>query len=234
MILTDTGDRIFWAHAGLGAASVPHFWKTFHAGNCTVHRTDIEALDDNNTIRLQNGTQFQTNYIILCTGFDKSFQVFSEEMQQKCGLVPNMKSTEEAKWAKLDVEATENVNELLPALRDPQFTFGKEFNREKTSGGRKLLHGPSLHYRRLIVPALAAGGDRSIFFPGFIHSLYTPVVSEVQALWGVAFVLGLLDLPSQGDMEQEVAEWNAWSRKRYVAQGRKHAYAIYDLLPVSI
>ncbi|RYC56961.1 hypothetical protein CHU98_g9248 [Xylaria longipes] len=31
-------------------------------------------------------------------------------------------------------------------------------------------------------------------------------------------------------MEREVAEWNVWSRKRYLAQGKKHAYAIYDFL----
>jgi hypothetical protein len=86
----------------------------------------------------------------------------------------------------------------------------------------------------LVVPSLVAAGARSIYFPGFIHSIYTPTVSEVQALWGVAFLLGLHDPPSLREMEQEVAEWNVWTRKRYVGQGRKHAYAIFDFLPVSI
>jgi hypothetical protein len=84
-----------------------------------------------------------------------------------------------------------------------------------------------------VPPGLAAAGDRSVFFPGFIHSIYTPLVSEVQALWGCAFQLGLLDTCSLQDMEKEVAEWNVWTRKRYLAQGRKHAYAIFDFLPVS-
>ncbi|KAL6861990.1 cofactor FMO1 FAD enzyme [Trichoderma novae-zelandiae] len=222
------GNGIFWANAGLGAASAPLFWKTFHRGNCTVHRTDVASLSDGSVVNLKNGESFKTDYIILCTGFDKSFQVFSEELQQELGFLAAPDEAE--KWAKLDAEATETVDELLPYLKKSPFG-NKEFGRETTAGGRKLLHGPSRHYRRLIVPKLAAQGDRSVFFPGFIHSIFTPTVSEAQALWGVAFLLGLIDLPPQDEMEQEVAEWNVWSAKRYVAQGRKHAYAIFDFLP---
>ncbi|ORY57254.1 uncharacterized protein BCR38DRAFT_528172 [Pseudomassariella vexata] len=104
--------------------------------------------------------------------------------------------------SQLDSAAEETVDELLPALKTSPFGQSKKFDREETVGGRKLLHGPGRHYRRLIVPSLAAQGDRSVFFPGFIHAIYTPMVSE-----------------------------NAWSRKQYVAQGTKHAYAIYDFLP---
>ncbi|EJT71120.1 hypothetical protein GGTG_10380 [Gaeumannomyces tritici R3-111a-1] len=100
----------------------------------------------------------------------------------------------------------------------------------KTAGGRKLLHGPNRHYRWLTSPTLAAEGDRPVYFPGFTHSIYTPVVSETQALWGVAFLLGLLDLPSKLDMETDVATWNVWTRKRYVVQGLKNAYGIYDFI----
>ncbi|KAL7942031.1 cofactor FMO1 FAD enzyme [Trichoderma barbatum] len=222
------GNGIFWANAGLGAASVPLFWKTFHRGDCTVHRTDIVSLENNNVVKLKNGDSFETDYIVMCTGFDKSFQVFSEELQQELGFLPN--PAEEEKWAKLDADAAVTVDELLPYLKKNPFGE-KRFERELTAGGRKLLHGPSRHYRRLIVPKLAAQGDRSITFPGFIHSIFTPTVSETQALWGTAFLLGLHDVPSQEEMEQEVAEWNSWTGKRYVAQGRKHAYAIYDFLP---
>ncbi|KAK5999101.1 FAD-dependent monooxygenase DEP4 [Cladobotryum mycophilum] len=222
------GNGIYWANSGLGAASTPHFWRVFHSGDCTVHRTDIESLSDGNVINLKNGDRVQTDYIILSTGFDKSFQVFSTELQQQCGFLPD--PAEAGKWSKLDAEAVVTVDDLLPGLKNSPFK-AKEFRCEETAGGRKLLHGPSLHYRRLIVPRLAAQGDRSIIFPGFIHTIYTPLVAEVQALWGVAFLLGLYDPPAQDEMEQEIAEWNVWTRKRYVAQGRKHAYAIYDFLP---
>lgn len=219
---------IFWANAGLGAASVPNFWKVFHAGDCTVHKTEIESLTNDNTVTLRNGAQFQTDFIILCTGFDKSYQPFSDELQQVCGLTPD--PLDEEKWAKLEANAEETVCELLPAIKHSPLPVPECVNHEQTAGAQKVSHGPSRHYRRLIVPALAAQGDRPISFPDFIHSIYTPLVSEVQALWGVAFLLGLHDLPNQGEMEKEVAEWNVWSRKRYLTQGKKHAYAIFDFL----
>ncbi|ORY69608.1 cofactor FMO1 FAD enzyme [Pseudomassariella vexata] len=218
------GIGIFWANAGLGAASVPDFWKVFHAGDCTVHRTEVASLTDGNVVTLHDGAQFDTDYMILCTGFDKSYQPFSPELQRECGL--QAEPSDQAKWASLEARAETRVDELLPAIKNPPLTkAGGDPEREK-----HLAHGPSRHYRRLIAPGLAAQGDRSIFFPGFIHSIYTPLVSEVQALWGVTFLLGLNDIPNQADMEQEVAEWNVWSRKRYLVQGRKHAYAIYDFL----
>ncbi|KAK4182963.1 hypothetical protein QBC35DRAFT_526401 [Podospora australis] len=230
------GQGIFWANAGLGAASVPNYWKTFHEGNCTVHRTDISSFGDDSTVVLKNGTKISTDMIILSTGFDKSFHVFSEPLQHKLGLMPypDPSSPEEQKWARLDIVAEQAVSARLPYLNNSHpslhpISVHKRQAEETTT--RKLLHGPSRHFRRLIVPSLAAAGDRSIIFPGFIHSIFTPTVSETQALWGVAFLLGLYDVPSQEEMEREVAEWHAWSRKRYVAQGRKHAYAIFDFLP---
>ncbi|KAF2966204.1 hypothetical protein GQX73_g7379 [Xylaria multiplex] len=216
------GNGIFWANAGLGAASVPDYWKVFHAGDCTVHKSEVKSLEKENLVNLRNGVQFQTDYVILCTGFDKSYQPFDQALQYHCGIKLN--PAEADRWEALEAEAEKVVDELLPAIKHSPPIPAQERNL------RDLSHGPSRHYRRLIVPALAAEGDRSIFFPGFIHSIYTPLVSEVQALWGVAFLLGLHDPPSQAVMEREVAEWNVWSRKRYLAQGKKHAYAIYDFL----
>lgn len=211
---------------------MPHFWKVLHDGDLTVHRTEVESLSDKDKVTLKDGNQFQTDYIVLCTGFDKSYQVFGEDLQHELGLARSPAADEQDKWRQLERDAAETVDELLPALQDSPFGL-KTFAQPETAGGRKILHGPSQHYRRLVVPALAARGDRSVYFPGFVHSLYNPVVAEVQALWGVTFLLGLHDPPARDDMDREVAEWNVWSRKRYVAQGNKHAYAIFDFLPVS-
>ncbi|CAN8104633.1 unnamed protein product [Discula destructiva] len=219
------GKGIFWANAGLGCASVPNFWKIFHAGDCTIHRTEIDSMSATNTITLRNSERLESSdVLILCTGFDKSYQPFSPSLQHTCGLTPD--PAKSAKWAALESQAQMTVDTLLPSLKDSPV---KPSVHEKKRGDM-LLHGPSRHYRRLIVPGLAADGDRSVYFPGFIHSIYTPMVSEVQALWGVAFLLGLIDVPCKEAMEVEVAEWNVWTGRRYLAQGRKHAYAIYDFL----
>ncbi|CAJ2505543.1 Uu.00g129370.m01.CDS01 [Anthostomella pinea] len=224
---TDHGPRIFWANAGLGAASVPHFWKVFHAGDCTVHRSEIASMTDGATMTLRNGARFQTDYVILCTGFDKSYQPFDAALQAELALKPN--AAEETKWSLLEARAEQRVDELLPVLKDSSLTPPKQHS-ASAGATATLAHGPSRHYRRLVVPSLVAQGDRSVYFPGFIHSIYTPLVSEVQALWGVTFLLGLHDPPPLAAMEREVAEWNVWSRKRYPTQGRKHAYAIYDFI----
>lgn len=212
----------------MGVASVPDFWKVFHSGDCTIHLTEISSLTDGNIVSLRNGAQYETDYIVLCTGFDKSYQTFSKEQLEAYGIMPNPDEAE--KWTELETDAEKTINQLLPAIKDSPLK-GREYVHDNSERG--TLHGPSRHYRRLIIPSLAAQGDRSIYFPGFIHTIYTPLVSEVQALWGVAFLLGLQDLPSQPGMEREVAEWNVWARKRYLAQGRKHAYCIWDWLSVS-
>lgn len=216
---------------------MPNYWKTFHGGDCTVYRTEIQELRDDNTIQLRSGEEIATDCLLLCTGFDKSYQPFSQELQYQCDLAPQPDSLSEEKWARLERDAEDTVDQMFPVLshtaesiRASSNSLGKGTGAEGEK--KRAHHGPNRHYRRLISPSLAAEGDRSIIFPGFIHSIYTPLVSETQALWGVAFMLNKLELPSRGDMETEVATWNVWSRKRYPTQGRKHAYAIYDFLPV--
>ena len=214
---------MFWGSGGIGIASVPDFWKVFHAGDVTVHQTEIQSFSHQNVVNLQNGHSVTTDMVILCTGFDKGYKAFTKELQEECGLYYD--STEYSRWTKLDAKGEQKVDELLPFLRNPPVS--------SSQAKAQPTHGPSRHYRRLIVPHLAAQGDRSILFPGLIHSVFTPLTGELQALWGVAFMLGWLELPCQEEMEQEAATFNAWTRKRYLEQGKKHAYFIYDYLSVS-
>ena len=212
-----------WANAGLGVASAPDYWKVFHAGDVTVHRTEVDHLANGNRIYLKNGTVVCSDYVILCTGFEKSYRAFGEDLRVDCGLTYE----QTVKWAKLDAHGERVVNKKLPYLKE------NPIKTKSTHDDHALLHGPSRHYRRLVVPHMASDGDRSIYFPGLIHSIFTPLVSEFQALWGCAYMLGRLELPDQQTMEEEVATWNVWTRRRYLAQGQKHAYAIYDYLSVS-
>lgn len=197
-----------------------------------MHRSEPESLIDNK-IKLRNGIDLTPDYVILCTGFDKNYDPFTHDLQLECGLKPD--PAEANKWDELEADAAEIVDELLPILKQSGVAARdlKSINTETIAGEKKeLSHGPSRHYRRIVIPALAAQGDRSIIFPGLMHNVYTPLVGEVQALWGVAFLLGMHDVPSLAEMEKEVAEWNVWTAKRYRTQGRKHSYAIYDFISV--
>jgi hypothetical protein len=207
---------------------VPDYWKVFHAGDCTVHRDEIDSLTDNNTVVLRSGERFHTDTMIMCTGFVKSSRAFGDDLQPLCGLAANPPgSAQEKKWADLEAEASDTVDELLPVLSRPPLGLDER-------ALKKTSEGPTRHYRRVISPYLAAQGDRSLFFLCLLHTVSTPLVVEMQSLWGVAFMLGLLDVPGLDDMEREAALWNAWTRKRYPGIGRKHSYAVFDFQSVSI
>jgi dimethylaniline monooxygenase (N-oxide forming) len=221
--------RLFWAKAGLGAASAPDFWKNMHEGDLTVHRSEITSLSNKDTVHLKSGISVQSDMIFACTGFEKPYRSFSEELRLELGLTYD--EADAVKWAKLEAQGEEVVDQKLPILKE----FSPE-NSETPPAPKDddHLHGPSRHYRRLVPPSKAAQGDRSILFPGMIHSIFTPLIVETQALWGAAYMLGHLDVPSEEAMDKEVAIWNVWTRKRYLQQGRKHSYAIFDFLSVRI
>ncbi|KAL2802401.1 putative dimethylaniline monooxygenase [Aspergillus granulosus] len=212
------GYGIFWANAGLGLASAPDFWKIINSGDMTVHRTSITAFKDADKVHLANGTVLPTDHVVLCTGWTDNLDLFSDITRQEWGLPSSADLS--PKWAKLDAAGDAIVLEKLPFLRR---------NAPDTANSHSQRR-PWRLYRRLVSPHMSAAGDRSVFFPGQIHSVYTPLVAEIQALWGVAFMLGRLDLPQLEDMEEEVAVWCSWTKRRYLEQGRRHAYSIYDYL----
>ncbi len=204
---------------------MPNFWKTFHAGDVTVHRTSIKSFVDG-CVSLDNGQSLPTDCVILCTGWTDNLDNFDMSLREKLGL-PSAADFS-GSWADADARADAEVDRLLPVLRSiPHDTPGGEH-------GAASAHRPWRLYRRMVSPGMADSGDRSIFFPGQIHSVFTPLVAELQALWGAAFLLGDMPLPSMDAMQREVSLWNSWTKKRYLAQGRKHAYSIYDYLAVRV
>lgn len=210
---------------------MPNYWKVFHAGDCTVYKGKIDCLE-NNEVVLSSGERFATDYVIMCTGFVKSCQAFPDDLKPLCGLAADPQR--EAKWTKLEANASRKVDELLPVLSNPPASINVDFGRSQVPEQQKLSFGPGRHYRRMISPYLAAQDDRSLLFVGLLHSIYTPMVVEVQALWGVTYLLGLHDVPSLDEMESEAALFNAWTQKRYRGIGKKHSYAIFDFQSVSV
>uniref|UniRef100_A0A8H7K9T4 FAD/NAD(P)-binding domain-containing protein n=1 Tax=Bionectria ochroleuca TaxID=29856 RepID=A0A8H7K9T4_BIOOC len=217
------GYGMFWARAGLGAPSAPNFWKTMHSGELNVIRSEVESLSHVNVVNLKNGISVQTDMVIACIGFEKPYRPFDRELRKELGLAYD--EVDAARWAELDAQASHRVDELLPMLKE--YAPATSSVDVKTEA---VLHGPNRHYRRLIPLKLAASGDRSICFPGLVHVIVTPTISEFQALWNAAYMLNLLELPTLDEMEMEVAVFNAWVRKRHLEMGQKHSYCIFDYL----
>ena len=193
-------------------------------------RDDIVRMKEN-TVFLGSGKSLETDFVVMCTGWGDHFAIFDHATKAELGLPlysdcsPLLTPSTEASWEPYDTAAEKAVNEKLPflaqapRLRNPH-TDGMQPQR------RWRL------YRRSIPIQLAVKGDRSLAIMGQIHTVQTPLVSDIQSFWSILYLLGELDLPDEATMAQEIAEWNAWTRKRYLSQGQKYPYSLYDFLPV--
>lgn len=139
-----------WANAGLGLASVPDFWKTFHAGDITVHRTNISAFGRDDRVHLKNGTTVTVDAAILCTGWTHNMSAFDEELRDRYGL-PSSHDLD-LDWKRLDAKADEVVDKALPYLKN-----GPHTETEHSENRSWRL------YKRLVSPVASAKNDWSIF-----------------------------------------------------------------------
>jgi dimethylaniline monooxygenase (N-oxide forming) len=223
---------VFWANSGLGVVTLPDFWSTIHAGNVKVVRDTIELVD-RDTVILKSGHSFSTDHIVMCTGWGDHFGMFDAETKVELGLpvLGGKHSSDQPKsdfaWENYDLEADKAVNKKLPFLASPPQLKNPWTNTIQ-------LHSRWRLYRRSIPLSLAQKGDRSLAIMGQIHTVQTPLVSEMQSFWSILYLLGELNLPDPDTMAKEIAEWNAWTRKRYLSQGQKFPYSLYDFLPVCL
>ncbi|KAI0855939.1 hypothetical protein F4860DRAFT_430135 [Xylaria cubensis] len=219
---------VFWSSSGLGLVTLPDFWPTLHNPNLTVRRDVVEEIKGN-TIKFESTDPIHADYMIMCTGWGDHFGIFDAEHKAKIGLpaygenVEAFSETQDIDWTTYYDDADKTVDEKLPFLADPpKLKYTKTLN-------------PALQkrwnlYRRVVPVSMAAKGDRSLAILGQIHTVQTPLVSEVQSLWAILYLLGEVELPDVDTMAREVSLWNTWTRKRYLGQGQKHTYSLYDFL----
>ncbi|KAJ9326843.1 hypothetical protein DTO027B5_4669 [Paecilomyces variotii] len=225
------GKSIFWANSGLGVVTLPDFWSTIRQGDVTVVRDDLDTITENKLV-LASGSVIQAEFVIMCTGWGDHFGMFDDSTKNELGLprpvstsVSNGKeSTQEAAfWTTADTRAEDSVSGKLPfLLQTPAVRNGKNFDHPQ----RKWRL-----YRRVVPMALAEKGDRSLAVLGQIHTVQTPLVAEIQSFWAILYLLGKIELPSRDSMAREIAEWNVWTKRRYLSQGQKFPYSLYDFLP---
>ncbi|KAF2965679.1 hypothetical protein GQX73_g7898 [Xylaria multiplex] len=219
---------VFWSNSGLGLVTLTDFWPTLHNPNLTIRRDVIEKIKGN-TIKFESQDQVNADYLIMCTGWGDHFGMFDPQHKATIGLpaygdhVEVSPESQDIDWKTYYEEANKIVDEKLPFLADPpKLKYSKGVD-------------PSLQkkwnlYRRVVPVSMAAKGDRSLAILGQIHTIQTPLVSEVQSLWAILYLLGEVELPDVDTMAKEVSLWNTWTRKRYLTQGQKHTYSLYDFI----
>ncbi|KAI0538851.1 hypothetical protein GGR58DRAFT_466967 [Xylaria digitata] len=219
---------VFWSNSGLGLVTLTDFWPTLHNPNLTIRRDVIEKIKGN-TIKFKSQDQVNADYLIMCTGWGDHFGMFDPQHKATIGLpaygdhVEASSESQDIDWKTYYEEANKIVDEKLPFLANPpKLKYSKGVD-------------PSLQkrwnlYRRVVPVSMAAKGDRSLAILGQIHTIQTPLVSEVQSLWAILYLLGEVELPGVDTMAKEVSLWNTWTLKRYLTQGQKHTYSLYDFI----
>lgn len=202
--------------------TLPDFWPTLHSNKLSVVRDQV-AETNNKTVHFKSGKTATADFMVLCTGWGDHFAMFNEEHKADIGLPHSLPDKGAVDWLQVESCAEAEVDSKLPFLAKPP---GLTFDRRLTSETQKKWR----LYRR-VVP-VGWGEDRSLAILGQIHTVQTPLVSEVQSLWAILYLEGEIELPDSETMAREVALWNAWTRKRYLAQGNKFPYSLYDFLPV--
>lgn len=95
----------------------------------------------------------------------------------------------------LECQAEAKVTELFSRIASPPTTHKAP----------KLAHTPFRLYNCIISPELFPKNDQSFVFVGVIGTAYTAIISEVHALWAVAWMTGNLEMKmSTLDVENHV------------------------------
>ncbi|KAI1308310.1 hypothetical protein F5Y03DRAFT_96919 [Xylaria venustula] len=219
---------VFWSHSGLGLVTLNDFWPTLHNPNLTIRRDVIEKIKGN-TVKFESAEKVNADYLIMCTGWGDHFGMFDPKHKAMVGLpaygdhVETPSDGQDIDWKTYYEAADKTVDEKLPFLANPpKLMYSK--------GLDPALQKKWNLYRRVVPVSMAAKGDRSLAILGQIHTIQTPLVSEVQSLWAILYLLGEIELPDVDTMAKEVSLWNTWTRKRYLNQGQKHTYSLYDFI----
>lgn len=179
-----------------------------------MHRASITSMSGD-TVLLSNGTSLQSDAAVFCTGWETTYKIFDQTTAHELGIsAPLQSQSDELKnyWDELGQKADADVLETLPRLKYPP-----PYNK------KKIANTPVRLYRYILPPTLAGKDDHSLIFLGEVVNIMTSIVSEVSALWGVAWMEGLLEkmhtIPQKPEMDYEIARFNAWCSRRYLSRG---------------
>ena len=210
-----TDHRAFWCNGAVGLLQHPDFWDVV-ATKVDVYREDISHLDGNE-MHLANGAIIPCDAILCGTGWKQSYSFFNNTQLCELGLPHPLTShclDDPAYWMALHAAADKEVLELYPKLASPPTYY----------------HKPMVKTPYHLYKCMASLDDDTIVFLGQVRIANNFRVAECQALWAAAYVDGILNLPSYEDMQAEIAYVNAWSARRYPANGGLGNYMPYDVI----
>lgn len=208
---------VFWASDNVGVRNAHDMWDII--SGASVFRDEVVKVNEETAI-LSSGKTLKCDAVVACTGWDLSYSMIAKNDCLELGLPTPLEDVPSANvnvWEKRIREADKKVVERFPSL-------GSEPLSEESEPTKW-----SNHLYRSVAPI--NDEERSVAFLGQVGTTQSFLVSEIQSLWAVAYLMNELELPPLEHMQEDVALRIAWRRRRYLADGH---VLIYDQIPVSV
>jgi dimethylaniline monooxygenase (N-oxide forming) len=211
------------SYASLVHTTNPFLEDLHSGGNIIVYRASPTRLVKGG-MQLDSGQVLKADVVVYATGWRSSIDFFDDKEAGQLGIpIPLGQQDAEAEklWDSLESKADMMVTDALPRLAE--YPIPKTDRETGTTQFRM--------YRQVLSPRLLARHDRSITFVGYVSNSQTSICSEILALWAVAWMEDLLPkpLPTETQMEIDVAMVNAWMTRRYGARGRQDPEIILEV-----
>jgi len=205
-----------WQIGNIGMITHPDFWNVV-ARNVHVHRASITRLHGRTAV-LSTGAELRTDLLVACTGYTSTLPFLPSELKAQLGLpCPSsaVAATELAHWTGLESRADAAVLARFPVLAHSPTAPSSHTATDATQ--------PYRLYRGILSPSTP-----SLILVGHVLHGNHFQSAEIQSLWGVAALSGRLALPSREAMDENIAAFVAWNRRRYPAHAEKANSVIYE------
>ena len=216
--------RVFWQNDSAGINQRPDFYDTI-ARKVHVYRRNISHFsDDSLTLAPRAGSEDKAltiplDAIVYCTGWSAGSSFLTHDQASSLGLPVPLQNVDVAKvsaWKDLDSAADSAVTRKFPLLKHPPMY------RQSTPS-----HTPFRLYKAMAPTSDVE--DHSIIFLGKMVVGNNFRVAEVQALWAVSYLDGLIKYEPE-DMNLDIAKTVAWCRRRYLNKGHLGSYFFFDVI----
>jgi dimethylaniline monooxygenase (N-oxide forming) len=176
-----------------------------------VARTGIASMKGK-SLQLSNQSQLDVDAVVFATGWQSPIhQIFTPEQRAELGLPVSwdiLPENEANYWKELDASEDGKILDLYPLFENPPHKY---INQDKGETPFRLFRG--------LIPATMPKDEGNIVFLGRLANVQQTSLAEINALWSVAYLEGLLPLKSlvkdEDAMKQEVARVNAFMKRRY-------------------
>ncbi|KAF3920265.1 hypothetical protein AA313_de0208425 [Arthrobotrys entomopaga] len=211
------------------------FYSFIRSGQVSIYRENLTTLSQDQ-VHLSDGTQLQTDALVYCAGWKWTSPIrFNGISNLDLGIPTRIDDAKHMQQWKAQCKRSDaQILNVFPYLRTappgPAKSASNEFGADEDG-----VQYTSWCLYRAIAPPCQAGekAARNLAFLGYFGTLPKAALSEIQALWAIAFLHDRIKLPRTVEEGKESAIlWTRWSRLRYpFSHASKFMDTSFDVVP---